>query len=94
MTRRALFLDRDGVINQDHGWVGEQHRFEFIPGAIDAIRAAADAGWHVFVVTNQSGIARGRYDEAQFAALSAWMIDRIREGGGTVVDWRVPWGVS
>ena len=88
LHRRALFLDRDGVINHDAGWVGERHRFEFIPGAIDAIRAAADAGWHVFVVTNQSGIARGKYDEAQFATLSAWMIDRIRGGGGTIDDLR------
>ena len=88
LHRRALFLDRDGVINHDHGWVGEQERFEFIPGAIDAMRAASDAGWHVFVVTNQSGIARGRYDEAQFATLSSWMIDRIRAGGGNVDDLR------
>ena len=88
LHRRALFLDRDGVINHDHGWVGEQERFEFIPGAIDALRAAADAGWHVFIVTNQSGIARGRYTEAQFAAFSAWIIDRIRAGGGNVDDIR------
>lgn len=84
LHRRALFLDRDGVINLDHGWVGQQERFEFVPGAIATMRAAADAGWHVFVVTNQSGIARGLYDEADFAALSAWMIDRIRAEGGNV----------
>lgn len=88
LHRRALFLDRDGVINHDHGWVGEQDRFEFIPGAIDAMRAAADIGWHVFVVTNQSGIARGQYDETQFATLSSWMIDQIRAGGGNVDDLR------
>jgi D-glycero-D-manno-heptose 1,7-bisphosphate phosphatase len=64
--------------------VGERERFDWIPGAIATMRAAADAGWHVFVVTNQSGIARGRYDEAQFAALTAWMIDRIRAEGGNV----------
>lgn len=84
LHRRALFLDRDGVINHDHGWVGQRERFEFIPGAIATMRAAADAGWHVFVVTNQSGIARGLYDEADFAALSEWMIDRIRAEGGNV----------
>ena len=88
LHRRALFLDRDGVINHDHGWVGEQERFDFIPGAIAAMRAAADSGWHVFVVTNQSGIARGKYDEAQFATLSAWMVDQIRAGGGNVDDLR------
>ena len=88
LHRRALFLDRDGVINHDGGWVGERERFEWIPGAVEAMRAAADAGWHVFVVTNQSGIARGKYDEAQFAVLSAWMIDHIRAGGGNVDDLR------
>ena len=80
IRRRALFLDRDGVINHDHGWVGTRERFSFVAGAREAIRAATDAGWHVFVVTNQSGIARGLYDEAQFAALCGWMLDEIRAG--------------
>ena len=84
LHRRALFLDRDGVINHDHGWVGQRERFEFIPGARETMRMAADAGWHVFIVTNQSGIARGLYDEAEFAALSAWMIDEIRAAAGNV----------
>ena len=88
LHRRALFLDRDGVINHDHGWVGTQERFEWMSGAKETIRAASDAGFHVFVVTNQSGIARGHYDEAQFAALSDWMIDEIRAAGGTVDDLR------
>jgi D,D-heptose 1,7-bisphosphate phosphatase len=88
LRRRALFLDRDGVINVDHGWVGTRERFEFMPGALAVIRAASDAGWHVFVVTNQSGIARGLYDEAQFAELTGWMIDTIRTQGGTIDDLR------
>jgi D-glycero-D-manno-heptose 1,7-bisphosphate phosphatase len=88
LLRRGLFLDRDGVINLDHGWVGTRERFAFMPGALTAIRAASDAGGHVFVVTNQSGIARGLYDEAQFASLCAWMNDAIRAEGGTVDDLR------
>jgi D,D-heptose 1,7-bisphosphate phosphatase len=88
LRRRALFLDRDGVINLDHGWVGTRERFTFVAGALRAIRAASDAGWHVFVVTNQSGIARGHYDEAQFAALCAWMSDQVRGAGGTIDDLR------
>ncbi len=88
LRRRALFLDRDGVINVDHGWVGTRERFSFIPGALAAIRAAGAAGWHVFVVTNQSGIARGLYDEAQFAALTEWMIGQVRKAGGTIDDVR------
>ena len=88
LHRRALFLDRDGVINVDHGYVGAREQFEWMPGAREAIRAATDAGWHVFVVTNQSGIARGRYYEAEMQALHVWMTDEIRRAGGTLDDLR------
>ncbi len=88
LRRRALFLDRDGVINVDHGWVGTRERFEWTPGAREAMRLATDAGWHVFVVTNQSGVARGHYDEAAVAVLHAWMADEVRRVGGTVDDIR------
>ena len=88
LRRRALFLDRDGVINVDHGYVGSRDRFEWMPGAREAIRAATDAGWHVFVITNQSGVARGHYDEAAVTALHGWMIDEVRRAGGTIDDIR------
>jgi D,D-heptose 1,7-bisphosphate phosphatase len=88
LCRRALFLDRDGVINVDHGWVGTRDRFEWTPGAREAIRAATEAGWHVFVATNQSGVARGHYDEAAVTALHGWMIDEVRRAGGTIDDIR------
>ncbi len=88
LRRRALFLDRDGVINHDLGYVGSRDRFRWIDGAHGAIRAASDAGWHVFVVTNQSGVARGHYDEAAVAALHAWMADEARRAGGTIDDIR------
>lgn len=86
--RPALFLDRDGVVNRDHGYVGHRERFEWTPGAHEAIRAATDAGWHVFVVTNQSGVARGLYDEAAVAELHRWMTDEVRRAGGTIDDIR------
>ncbi len=88
LRRPALFLDRDGVINVDHGWVGTRERFEWVPGAIEAIRMATAAGWHVFVVTNQSGVARGLYDEAQLRSLHLWMADQVRRHGGTIDDIR------
>jgi len=88
VRRPALFLDRDGVINVDHGYVGSRERFEWMPGALDAIRAATDAGWHVFVVTNQSGVARGLYEEAAVIALHRWMCDEVRRHGGTIDDIR------
>jgi D,D-heptose 1,7-bisphosphate phosphatase len=86
--RRALFLDRDGVINVDHGHVGSRDRFEWVPGALDAIGQATALGWHVFIVTNQSGVARGFYDEAGVRALLAWIADEARRHGGTIDDFR------
>ncbi len=88
LRRPGLFLDRDGVINIDHGYVGSVDRFEFVPGALDTIRAATDAGFHVFVVTNQSGVARGYYTEADLAQLHGWVSDQVRAAGGTIDDIR------
>jgi D-glycero-D-manno-heptose 1,7-bisphosphate phosphatase len=88
LHRRALLLDRDGVINVDHGYVGTRERFEFVPGALEAIAHATRSGWHVFVVTNQSGVARGYYTEDAVRDLMAWVADQARMAGGTIDDYR------
>ncbi len=88
LARPALFLDRDGVCNIDHGWVGTRDRFEWMPGAKAAIRLAHAHGWHVFVVTNQSGVARGLYDEAAVQDLHRWMLEEALHAGGTIDDVR------
>jgi D,D-heptose 1,7-bisphosphate phosphatase len=88
LRRPALFLDRDGVINVDHGYVGSIERFAWTATARAAIRAASDAGWQVFVVTNQSGVARGLYDEGAVRHLLGWMADEARRAGGTIDDSR------
>ena len=88
LHRRALFLDRDGVVNVDHGYVGSRDRFEWTPGSLEAIHEATDAGWHVFIVTNQSGVARGLYDEAAVVTLHDWVSDEARRAGGTIDDIR------
>lgn len=87
-SRPALFLDRDGTINVDHGYVGARENFQWIDGARAAVARATAAGWHVFVVTNQSGVARGYYGEAAVVALHDWMADEMRRAGGTVDDVR------
>jgi D,D-heptose 1,7-bisphosphate phosphatase len=86
--RKALFLDRDGVLNVDHGYVGSRDRFEWVDGARDAIRYASQNGWLVFVVTNQSGVARGLYDEEAVRALLDWMAGEVRTAGGAIDDVR------
>jgi D,D-heptose 1,7-bisphosphate phosphatase len=88
LRRKALFLDRDGVINVDHGYVGSRDRFEWMDGALEAIRHATQAGWHVFIVTNQAGVARGFYDEAAVHDLLDWIGDQARAAGGTIDDAR------
>lgn len=88
LRRRALFLDRDGVLNHDHLYVGTRDRFEWIDGAREAIRYATDRGWHVFIVTNQSAVARGYYTEADVQDLLGWIADEARLLGGTIDDAR------
>ena len=88
MDRPALFLDRDGVLNVDHGYVGSQDRWEWVAGAREAVALATGHGWHVFVVTNQAGVARGLYGEPDVDALQRWVADELRRAGGTLDDWR------
>jgi D-glycero-D-manno-heptose 1,7-bisphosphate phosphatase len=80
----ALFLDRDGVINVDHGYVWQTRDFEFMPGIFDLCRAARGQGWRIVVVTNQAGIGRGLYTEADFERLTHWMRARFAAEGAAV----------
>ncbi len=84
MIRRALFLDRDGVINIDHKYVHKPESFDFIDGIFDLIRKARELGYLVIVVTNQAGIGRGYYSEDDFLALTDWMKNKFAERGATI----------
>lgn len=74
---KALFLDRDGVINHDSGYTSGKENFVFIDGIFDLCRAAVESGYTLLVVTNQAGIGRGLYTEKEFLNLSAWMCDQF-----------------
>jgi len=73
MMDKALFLDRDGIINVDHGYVFQKENFEFVDGIFDLCQKASALGYKIIVITNQAGIARGYYNEADFLTLTAWM---------------------
>ena len=79
--RPALFLDRDGVINVNHGYVHTAEQTEFIPGIFELVARARAAGRAVVVVTNQAGIGRGYYSEAQVLDYTAWMQGVFAERG-------------
>jgi rfaE bifunctional protein nucleotidyltransferase chain/domain len=82
--RKAAFLDRDGVINVDKAYVHTWDEFEFAPGAVEAMKALKDAGYALVVITNQSGIARGKYTEAQYQALTEQLKAYLAQAGAAV----------
>jgi len=84
VVKAALFLDRDGVINVDHGYVHRPENFEFLPGIFDLIRMARDLGYKIIVITNQAGIGRGYYTEAQFHTLTQWMRQRFEDQNASI----------
>jgi D,D-heptose 1,7-bisphosphate phosphatase len=79
--KAAVFLDRDGVLNVDHGHVHDPAGFEWVPGAREAVKLVNDAGLLAIVITNQAGIGRGLYTEDRFLAFSRWVDDRLAEAG-------------
>ena len=81
MSRKALFLDRDGVINVNYGYVHKVKDFDFVNGIFDLTRAALAKNYIICVVTNQAGIGRGYYSEKDFHALTDWMCARFRSEG-------------
>lgn len=82
--KRAVFLDRDGVINRDRAYVHRWEDFEFVPGALEAAARLSAAGWTLVVVTNQSGIARGYYTEEDYQALTQHMVAAFAAHGAPI----------
>jgi D-glycero-D-manno-heptose 1,7-bisphosphate phosphatase len=84
-ARRALFLDRDGTLVVERDYLADPDGVELVPGAIEALRAFAAAGYALVIVTNQSGIARGLYTEEEFRAVQT-RIERDLERAGVHLD--------
>jgi D-glycero-D-manno-heptose 1,7-bisphosphate phosphatase len=81
MSGRALFLDRDGVVNEEMGYLHRADEVRFVDGIFSLCRTAARLGYRLIVVTNQAGIARGYYSELDFEALMEFMRGELRTEG-------------
>lgn len=82
--RPALFLDRDGVINVDKGYVARVEDVDWVDGAAECVRRFKARGWFVFIVTNQTGIAHGLYTESDMQAVHDHMIEALAADGAEI----------
>lgn len=83
--KRAVFLDRDGTINEDRHYLYRPEEFVFLQGVVEALRLLMARDYRLIIVTNQSGIARGYYTEDDYRGLNEWMLHRLWESG-VIVD--------
>ena len=83
---KVFFIDRDGVINKEIGYLHEIAKFEFIDGVIEALKYIQNKGFEIIVITNQSGIGRGMYSREKFLELNKWMIDFLSSQGVKILD--------
>ena len=81
---KAVFLDRDGTLNVDKGYLYKVDDFEWIPGVLDGLKRLHDAGYLLIVVTNQSGVGRGYYTEEDVQHLHDWMCDEAAAHGAPI----------
>lgn len=79
--KKVAFLDRDGVINVDHGYVSSINDFEWCDGVFEGLLKLKELGFELVIITNQSGIARGYYSEADFENLTKWMLAKLEKQG-------------
>jgi len=83
---KVIFLDRDGVINKEVGYLHKIEDFQFIDGVFDACLHFQSLGFKLIIVTNQSGIGRGYYDESEFQLVNNWMLQQFNNQGIKILD--------
>lgn len=81
---KAIFLDRDGVINIEKNYLYKIEDFEFVKGTFETLKKLQDTGYKLFIITNQSGIGRGYYSLADFNKLTTWMLDEFNDNSITI----------
>jgi D-glycero-D-manno-heptose 1,7-bisphosphate phosphatase len=86
MTIKTIFLDRDGVINKEVNYLKKIDDFEFIKGIFNACQYFQNLGYEIIIITNQSGISRGYYDENDFQNLTKWMFSQFKKNKITILD--------
>ncbi|WCN39573.1 D-glycero-alpha-D-manno-heptose-1,7-bisphosphate 7-phosphatase [Aneurinibacillus uraniidurans] len=86
--KKAFFLDRDGVINDNPHPINRVEQFRFLPGALEAIRMIHEAGYEVFVVTNQGGVGLGFMKQAELDEIHVYMTEQIEAAGGRIREVR------
>lgn len=86
MKNKALFLDRDGTINIDYGYVGSIDKFQFIDGIFEFCQVAQTLGYKIIVITNQSGIARGYYTVEDYKKVTKYMCEEFLKRGIKITD--------
>ena len=79
--RKVIFLDRDGTINVDHGYVYKKEEFQFLEGVLEGLRLLEQLGFGLVIITNQSGIARGYYTEDEYYELNKWLLNELKKEG-------------
>lgn len=82
----AAFLDRDGVLNRDHGYVYRPQDLEILPGVLEGLRLLKDKGYWLIVVSNQSGVARGLFSSADVEGFHRAMDEKFRDSLGFGID--------
>ncbi len=82
--QKAIFLDRDGVINLEKEYLYKIEEFEFMDGVFSSLRYLQNLGYKLFIITNQSGIARKYYSLADFNKLTLWMLEKFKENSITI----------